>query len=238
MSFNRAGDTIAAEYDRDHNLEQTVIDHWAKKGFNVGPGGERLINGLPESARRVSPRARTSKAAGVIALDDVAPKRKKPLWLASGHDDYQSLVEELKKDLAAVRLELKQALDLLAPRGVSVEEQLRKNMLHQKALSDLAARMDERPFLVKPSAKSKRICAAVENAYEIPISAILGRSRIGAVFRARAHLAGLLIENQGWSAARVGRFMGRDHTTILNAYVRFKEMRRDGELCEIELDEP
>ena len=53
--------------------------------------------------------------------------------------------------------------------------------------------------------------------HRVTVKAMISRSRGVEETRARHEFAAWLVEHEGFSAAGVGRLLGRDHTTILAA---------------------
>ncbi|SDC45461.1 helix-turn-helix domain-containing protein [Nocardioides lianchengensis] len=63
---------------------------------------------------------------------------------------------------------------------------------------------------------------AVAAAYAVEVTQIIGRDRHHAVVAAR-HVAAFLLRDQGLSLPKVGRALGRDHTTAMNSCKRVAE---------------
>lgn len=193
-------------------LPQTCIEYWAERGHDVGPGGERIIAGLPESVNRLTPHSGRARMRGSMHLSVI---KKTP--------ETFNAKDRLKANLADTKVKLGNA------RARITELELRV-LKHEARIKELNVRLEGLDKLTAefPNTAAK-ISELVSDIHRIPVAEILGKSRTTPVFIARAHLAGLLKERLFWSFSRIGRFIGgRDHTTIINAYNRFQEYRLDG----------
>lgn len=83
-----------------------------------------------------------------------------------------------------------------------------------------------RPIPLWEHRTAGRIVDQVATRTGITRTAILGRDRFAEVVHAR-HLAMWLIRTQlDWSYPQIGRWFGRDHTTVIHGVGRIDAMRR------------
>ncbi len=82
---------------------------------------------------------------------------------------------------------------------------------------DLALGMARASGPCLPPDEGMRVAEDVARAYRVSVKELLGRGRTAHVARARKDLYVALYRQLGWSFARVGRFVDRDHTTVMFA---------------------
>jgi chromosomal replication initiation ATPase DnaA len=75
---------------------------------------------------------------------------------------------------------------------------------------------------------ASRIDAIVADAavlLRVPVRLIMSRDRSDSVFRARAAVCWVADKTTGLGVARLGRLLGRDHSSIIHAIARAEAMR-------------
>jgi chromosomal replication initiation ATPase DnaA len=70
--------------------------------------------------------------------------------------------------------------------------------------------------ILTPKHRSDAIISAAAKHYLVTVDAVMGRSRLGPVVKARQVAMYLLRETGDYSLPAIGRRMGRDHTTVLH----------------------
>lgn len=94
----------------------------------------------------------------------------------------------------------------------------------------VASRIDEMMREVALPQRRREILKEVAQKHVVAPQAILGKSRHKPIVLARFEYVYRLHEEMGLSFAEIGRVLGRDHTTALHAYGRFKTMLASGEV--------
>ena len=77
---------------------------------------------------------------------------------------------------------------------------------------------------IQPSKMLARVVPAVAAEFEVPAHMILSDMRRSDVVLARHVVTVLMLRLTGWSMSRLGRSMGRDHTSIMHASRRVAEI--------------
>lgn len=72
--------------------------------------------------------------------------------------------------------------------------------------------------------------------HQVDLDQLRAKSRQVRIVRARRHLAWVLRE-AGWSFPRIGKFLDRDHSTVMHAVRQYEQLQRrdetDNDACEV-----
>jgi chromosomal replication initiation ATPase DnaA len=81
--------------------------------------------------------------------------------------------------------------------------------------ADYNVALDPNACIHTPSERPKAIVATVAKTFEISSEDILGTSRLPHIVEARYVAALILQEQLGWRHARIGKWLNRNHSTII-----------------------
>ena len=84
---------------------------------------------------------------------------------------------------------------------------------------DACPRMSIPRFADSPADVLRRAISRAAEHHGVTVAEIKGRSRLGAVVAARQDVF-LALRESGWSFPRIGRAMGRDHSTVMHGVAR------------------
>lgn len=131
------------------------------------------------------------------------------------------------KQLRAGGMRVLQIAEILGLPPSWVQEALNPRILKPRETSYAPAPLPMKPVYVDvpPPPPYLAVVNGICATYGVTLDQIREDIRLRRFVECRHEIMRYLVEERGWSSARTGRFLGRDHTTVLHALGRIQRRR-------------
>jgi len=80
----------------------------------------------------------------------------------------------------------------------------------------------------RPDDRVRRVIAQIAGEHGVPLDRVMGRCRLARVSYARHHAMAVIRWSSGLSFPEIGRYFGRDHTTVIAGVRRYERELNGG----------